>query len=359
MRKFVSIILCVSMLFCIVALSGCSASTSEELQQRAVVDMLDKTIELPKIVEKYCILYSSAVPMCGMLDDGFAHMCICPTLYADWTYELFPDLDEHAITVDKKSVTAEQIINEGAQVVFWSSSTHIELVQTLERLGIACVNVSVNDAEDLLHAMNIIAETLGTDFAKEQLVKYEAKFSEYQAYAEEHSVDIPENEKKSILVLGGVDDTTGFGKDAYEAYWADLVGLDYIIPSSDGADKVTLTMEQIYEFDPDIIVVEGFFDEESIYNDPSWNSLRAVQNHMIISNPSVLDTWSKPGAEAPLQYIWAFSALNADYAGEVDVMAEVIAFYKDFYQYEMSEEDATEMLAGHRIIFDDKLNDEY
>ena len=352
MKRIVTILICIVSLFSLVALTGCSSSTLQEsASPRTVTDMQGKEIFIPDTIDKYCILYSSAVPMCGMLDEGLAHMVMCPTLYADWTYRLFPDLDDHAITVDKRSVTAEQIIESGAQIVFWSSSTHAELVESLESLNIACINVAVSNADDLKQAMGIIADTFGTEYAKSQIAKFSATFDEYQQYATEHAANIPENEKLSVLVLDGVDNTTGFGGGAYEPYWAGIVGLNYIYPSNDGADKVTLTMEQIYEFDPDIIILEGFFDEETVYADSTWSALRAVQNNMFISNPSVLDTWSKPGPEDPLQYIWALSRFYPNYAGDIDVVAETISFYKELYQYDMSEDEANEMLAGHRIVF--------
>ena len=352
MKKIFTILICVTMFLSFGTLTGCSSMQQETPQQRTVVDMLGKEIAIPDTVEKYCILYSSAVPMCGMLDEGFAHMVMCPTLYADWTYRLFPDLDSHAITVDKRSVTAEQIVESGAQVVFWSASTHDELVQSLESLDIACINVAVNNADDLKQAMDIIANTFGTEYARSQVDKFHTTFDEYQQYASEHAVSVPENEKLTVLVLNDDEDTTGFGSETYEAYWAELVGLDYIVPSNDGAEKVTLTMEQIYEFDPDIIILEGFFDEESLAKDPSWSGLRAVQNEMIVAAPSVLDTWSKPGSETSLLYIWVLSRFYPNYAGDIDVVAETISFYNAMYQYNMSEEEAKEVLAGHRIIFD-------
>lgn len=98
-------------------------------------------------------------------------------------------------------------------------------------------------------------------------------------------------------------------------------------------------------------LIEGFFDENTVHADSSWSALRAVQNNMLISNPSVLYTWSKSGAEDPLQYIWTLSRFYPDYAGNIDVVSETISFYKDLYQYDMSEDEANEMLAGRRIIF--------
>lgn len=350
MKKIIILTFCALMLISLSTFSCCAWAKADTVN-RSVVDLKGNEIQLPETIERYGILYSSAVPMCGMLDENLSHLVLCPTLYADWTYRLFPDLNDHAVVVDKRAVTAEQIIESGAQVVFWSSSTHDELVESLESLGVACVNVAVSNADDLMQAMDIIADTLGTEYAKNQVAKYHLIFDKYQQYAIEHAAAIPENERLSVLVLNDDEDTTGFGENAYEFYWAGLAGFHYILPSDDGADKVTLTMEQIYEFDPDIIVLEGFFDEDTLADDPAWKELRAVQNKLVVAAPSVLDTWSKPGSETPLQYVWAMSKFYPDYASDIDMVAETISFYEEMYQYDMSEDEANEVLAGHRIIF--------
>lgn len=353
MKKIISLVLGVVILLAtVLTFASCSSEPANQLTERNIVDMSGSSITIPEQIDKYCVLYSTAVSMCGMLDQGLHHMCMCPTLYANWTYRLFPDLKDRVIVVDKKSVTAEQILESESQVVFYASSTNADLIETLKLSGVACINVSVGNADDVISAMGIIAETLGTDYAKNILESYKTKFNEYKSYAEAHVSQIPKENRKNVLVLGDIVDLTGFGANSYEAFWSKLVGLDYIVPSDDNAAKVTLTMEQIYDFDPDVVVAEqfiGYSEESTVYGNPKWDGLRAVSEENVFANPSVIDTWSKPGAETPLQYIWALDKFYPDYKGDVDIKKEVQSFYKDFYNYEMSDEHVTEVLAGHII----------
>ena len=90
MKKVITILICIIMLLSLGAFSGCSSQQQESANQRIVIDMQGKEITIPNTVGKYCILYSSAVPMCGMLDEGLVHMVMCPTLYAGGTYRWFP-----------------------------------------------------------------------------------------------------------------------------------------------------------------------------------------------------------------------------------------------------------------------------
>lgn len=351
MKKNVVIFFCIMSIFLLLAMSGCT-SEGEHNQYRTVVDMKGNTIVLPEKVTKYSTVYSSSVPMIAMLDEDMEHCVMYPKSgwFEYWEFKILEGIEEHTVRVNKREVTAEQIVESGTEVFFWSSASHQELVNSLTEMGIACVNVQVTNSEDLLKALDIIAEVLDTDYARSQFVKYKSKLDEYKEYTRKQVEKIPEERKKSILVIGNVDTLVGYGEKTYSADWAKYVGLDYIIPLGDGADQVNLTIEQIYEFDPDIIVANGIFDVETIYADTTWSVMRATQNRMLLSNPSVLDFWSMPTAEAPLQYIWALNKFYPEYAGELNLVDETISFYKEFFDYEMSREDVEAIVAGEHFL---------
>lgn len=177
---------------------------------------------------------------------------------------------------------------------------------------------------------------------------YKEKFAYYQDYVKSCVQNIPQDAKQTVLVIGDLTDITGFGEKAYEAYWTDIAGLNYILPSNDGADKVNLTMEQVFEFDPDAVVVETF-DTSVLTDDSTWLTLRAYKDGKVLAAPSALDNWSKPGAESMMVYLWALNVFYPDYSGELDLTTEIRNFYKDFYGYDMSEEYANVVLQGKDV----------
>ena len=239
MKKIISIVFCLVMTLSMVGLSGCSDnSDTKKAENRTVVDMLGKEVEIPETVENYSVLYSSAVPICGMLDKDFAHMYICPKGYAEWTNEIFPEVYSHATIVDKKAVTAEEIIESGAQVVFWSQSYNEEVVEALEKVGIACVNVKISDEESAIKVTKIIAEVFGTEYAKFQAQKYIDLMKKSRQNAVELVVDIPEEDIPTVLILGGADTLEAFTAESYEYYWATQLRLDYILPPGEGLRKI-------------------------------------------------------------------------------------------------------------------------
>lgn len=351
MKKRFLLALCLISIMATLGLTGCTEKI-ESNGPRTVVDMNGETITLPERVTKYCTVYSTSVPMIAMLDKNMEHCVMYPKSgwFEYWEFEMYEDIADHAVQVNKREVTAEQIIESGTEVFFWSSSSHQELVDSLSEMGIACVNVQVSNSEDFMKGLEIIEAVFDTDYAHSQMEKYKTTYDEYCEYTRNVVENIPEEVKKSVLVIGNVDTLVGYGEHTYTGDWAKLVGLDYISPSNDGADQVNLTMEQIYEFDPDIIVANGIFDVKLTYEDPTWSVMRATKEKMLLSNPSVLDFWSMPTVEAPLQYIWAINKFYPEYAGEKNPVEEAISFYKEFYDYEMSQSDAEAIVAGEHYL---------
>lgn len=346
MKKVVSILLCLVLMNGLVSLMGCSSKEKEpNISTRTVIDISGAEIEVPAQIDKYCVLYSSAISICALLDKNMEHMCMCPTIYGGWISRICPGVEDHIIAVNKKTVTAEQIIEAGTQVVFYSSSTNQETIAALQEVGIPCINVGMKTADDLLKVVDIVASVFDTDYAKSTATAYKEKFGYYQDYTKTCVQYISKDARKSILVIGNLTDITGFGEKSYEAYWTTVAGLDYILPSNDGADKVNLTMEQVFEFDPDAVVVETL-DTSVLTEDSAWLTLRAYEDGKLLAVPCAFDNWSKPGAESMMVYLWALNMFYPDYAGELDLTTEVRNFYRDFYGYDMSEEYASIVMQG-------------
>ena len=351
--------LLVTLVALMLTLSLTIPALAENGSTRTVVDMKGKTVVLPDTIESYCVLYSSAVPICAMMDEDLQHMVLYPVSnYFEYWYTLmFEGINDHALQVDKRNVTAEQILESGAQVVFWNRPAHEELVASLESAGIACVNVQINNADDLLHAVHVIADTFGTEFAHAQAIKYEERFDRYLNIAVEHVSQIPAEERKTVLVIGSVDSPSVGATDSYQGYWTGLTGLVFVTPVMAGQPQTTLTMEEIYDLDPDVIIAQGPFNRKNVMADAQWSEVRAVRENMLFSNPSVLDEWGMPTNEAPLQFIWVLKQFYPAYAEDIDATTELIAFYSDFYDYEMTVEDAEALLSCHHFYLHPALQD--
>ncbi len=333
MKKKILVVLCMFLLVGAFALGGCTNKDHPLNENRIVVDMKGKTVQLPETVGNYANLYSSAVGILGMLDEGFANASILPNLwiYEEKILEIYPDLLDRVITVNKRTVTAEQIIEKGAQVVFWSNQSE-ELIASLEALGVACVNIEFTNNEELLRVIEIVTDVLGTDEAKRLANEYMKDLDYAKETITQMAKNVSDAEKKTVLFLGATDVLTTYGEPSYEYGWSKHLNINYVFPLDPRVKKVDLTMEQVLEYNPDIIIVEGPVDA-SIYTDPVWSQLKAVQNNMLIASPYVFDVWPKGGIESIATYYWAFATIYPEYAN-YNLEEEIQAFYSKYFNYE-------------------------
>ena len=85
---------------------------------------------------------------------------------------------------------------------------------------------------------------------------------------------------------------------------------------------------------------------EQILNDAAWASVAAVQNQQVYVNPRGLNSWAAPGPEVSLQVAWLASKLYPDWASAEEVETSAQDFYRQFCDYDLSDDEFQLMLAA-------------
>lgn len=118
-----------------------------------------------------------------------------------------------------------------------------------------------------------------------------------------------------------------------------------------GGNFPEVTTEQLFAWDPDIILVDnhGNFPElviKDMYKDGSrWAALEAVQNKELHRIPAGVFFMDK-GTTTTLMLIWLATVIQPQLFADIDMIAELQYYYKEFYEFDLSEEQAQKVLAG-------------
>ena len=123
------------------------------------------------------------------------------------------------------------------------------------------------------------------------------------------------------------------------------IGAKNIVPSSFGESGGSISMEQLYIWNPEVIL----FQEEEAYRhameSPEWQVLDAVANgniYLIPSEPySFID--APPATNRIIGIYWLGNLLYPELY-PVDVIQKTIEYYSLFYSYDLTEEHAKEIL---------------
>ncbi len=107
-----------------------------------------------------------------------------------------------------------------------------------------------------------------------------------------------------------------------------------------------ISMEQVLEWDPDILVINYGKPEKFIKN-PQWRHIKAVQNHHIYAQPAGVFIFNRPTMESAVIFpLWLASIAYPDRFKDISVPDLVKEFYKEIFQFDLSDQQADDILTG-------------
>lgn len=209
-------------------------------------------------------------------------------------------------------------------------STIVEDMDSVQKqLGIPTIFV-----EATLAGMSKSYETLGQVLG----LPAEAKaLSDYCSEIYSNTTDTLKkigDKKVNVLYSLGDTGTNVIGKGSFHAEVLDLIGNNVAVinnPSSKGTGN-EVSMEQIIQWKPDVIL----FAPQSIYgkaaSDPAWKQMKAIKDGRYYEVPGNPFNWlgSPPSVNRYIGMVWLSQLLYPDQF-HYDMRKEVNRFYKLFY----------------------------
>ena len=178
-----------------------------------------------------------------------------------------------------------------------------------------------------------VGKILGNEEKAQRLVDY---WNDTMSALAEKVAQVPAAERKKVYYLSGADVTKANTGD-WGRTWIETIGADFAVPETDLNGDVTV--EKALEWDPDVIVVQGGNDLNELYAAEQIQEMKAIKNKQVFSCPIAGFWWDRPSPEATLGFLWLAQTVYPDYMQDIDLEAETKAFFKEFYGYELSDEE--------------------
>ncbi len=244
-------------------------------------------------------------------------------------------------------VNVEELLKLQPDVVFqWNYMT--EEIEKMEAAGLKVIALQYGTLEDLETWIRIISQLYRQEERGEELIDY---FHESVDEVANKIGTLSPDDYPTIIQL--YDDMmvsgTGFGN-----YWVEQSGAVNPAKELSGDDR-KVDMEQIYEWNPDILYIGNFTDIqpsdilEGKLEGQDWSLVKAVKNGKVYKIPIGGYRWDPPGVETPLMIKWLAKIQYPEMFADMDMRQEVKDFYKEVYHFDLTEE----MLSG---ILDDTQN---
>lgn len=254
--------------------------------------------------------------------------------------------------INGTDVNVEELLKlEPDVVLYWAE--YLEQYEAMTNAGITAVGVKPQDNGNVLSTLeswlSIMGEIFGTTGKVDKVIEYGRKLETEIA---EKTAQIPEEDRQKVLYLynHSEDDISVSGNGFYGQYWIDAAGGINVAADLNGATSVN--MEQIYEWNPDLIIITTFTETmpEDLYNNTidgqDWRHIDAVKNGKVYKEPLGVYRWFPPSGDAPLMLMWMANTLYPE-VFDYDMEDEIEEYYERFYNYDLEEKQIEGILSAN------------
>ena len=323
-----------------------------EGEMRKFVDSLGREVEIPAKLER--------VAPSGHLAQMIMYS-INPDLLIGWGRLPNPDaakfIPEKYLNLPefgafygaKADLNVESLLAANPQVVIdlgqiKGDKMAEELDALQEQVGVPVIFIEA-ELDTMVDAYEKLGEVLHEEENAAKLGEY---VGETLKMAKEKSAELTDDQK--VKVYYGEGDT-GLQTNPPQSIHAEVLNLVGAInvadlPETSGAGMNEISMEQLLGWDPDVIVFGPNSAYETVSEDPLWTDLRAVSEDKIYEVPMGPYNWMgrPPAVNRILGVRWMGNLLYPE-VFDYDMKEETKKFYSLFYNYELTDEEVTDLLS--------------
>lgn len=263
------------------------------------------------------------------IDDKYKDLPVFGNFYAD------------TLNLEAVMVADPQIVIDVGEA---KPSAADDMKGVQDKTGIPSVFISMT-LEEMPEAYRTLGKLVGEEERGEELAQYA---EDTLNMAKENSASISDADRKKVYYAQGDAGLTAYVDGTVHTEVIDLVGGDNVVDVEQSlrGGSSEISMEQLMLWQPDIIL----FTQGSIYNDvknrPEWAGINAVEEDAVYEVPVGLYDWMgrPPSVNRIIGIKWLGNLLYPDIY-DYDMVKETKDFYKLFYNYDMTDAHAEELLS--------------
>jgi len=324
-KKSIALLLVFSMLF-----SFCSCGEKKEEAStspvKVIQDAANREVKLPANPTEATIasVYAVSVPFFCAL--GITDRVLAVNVKSNFWKLADANLNA-AGTVGRGVVDLEKLATY-APTALVHRSNDPETVTAVEKLGVDVICITVENMDDIKSTLRMLGEYFGAEEKAEEAVSWiEEKF----AYIKNIVDTIPENERKTAVLMGGELGRIA-GNDMLQSWMIEQAGGICVADAGQNHNWINVGVEKLFEYNPDVIFCTSStarsYTTEELFSDSAWSAMKAVENEEIHIIPSKNDSWDMPGISCVLGVFYMLRTMYPNYFSVEDFEDEVDSYYR-------------------------------
>ncbi|MBE6888093.1 MAG: hypothetical protein E7484_06750 [Ruminococcaceae bacterium] len=368
-KRIIALALACLMLFSFV---GCSAGevTNADSTTHTITDLLGREIKVPNEIDKIAAIAGPTYEMVFML--GAADQVVMVKSGHTDSYPLAnltnPKLIEMAGIAANPSSTVnieDYLAQDIDLVVYYDNEIELKKFDAVDMAAIvATKNTGLMDTLEQAQTQTIdeFVTTLTTPLRiLSDAIDTEEAHSEYEAWAKyceeklkmvyERTKDIPESERPTVYWGNTWGEEIRASYSLKNRWYETYLAGGTLLGPEENSNFPEVTAEQLYTWDPDIILVDNHGDNpelviKSMYRENSkWATLKAVETQELHRIPSGVFFLDK-GSTTTLLVMWMATLMQPELFSDIDMVEEIKYYYNEFYEFELTDEQAKMVIEG-------------
>ena len=269
--------------------------------------------------------------------------------------DIAPELLDSQNTVQAQSdINIEEIMKLKPDVIFYNASNK-EHYETLKKTGIPCVGfatVGTNGPADPIDRytqwLKLLEDVFGESGKTDDFIK---AGQDIVKDVEERISKIDDSKKPTGVILWkyvqGVPMVAG--KGVFGDFWLNRIGVKNLANETKGFAKVSI--EQFYQWDPDILYLDGpgllDITTKDVFENSvegiNFSNMKAVKDKKVYNTKLGMWNWFTPNPDGPLVLAWLAKSTYPEEFKDYDLKAMIKDYYKTWYDYELTNEQIEDM----------------
>lgn len=328
------------------------ASPQTDSGTRIFTDSCGREVEIPADIEKLAPSGSLAqIVLYSLAPDRMVGWTTKPTesmmQYFDEKYTSLPAFGTFYgknadLNVEALIAAEPQVIIDLGEV---KGNMKTDLDELQKQIGIPVVFVEAK-LETMGDAYRTLGDLLNLPDEAKALADYcDTTISD----AKEKVASIPEEKRVKVYYGEGDTGLQTNPKGSFHAEVLELVGGINVadIPVTSGAGGNEINMEQLLQWNPDVLIFGPNGVYSKVSGDSFWEGLDAVQQKKFYEIPFGPFNWMgrPPAVNRIIGVKWLGNLLYPEQF-QYDMVSEAKTFYKLFYHYDLTDEQAKELMAN-------------
>jgi iron complex transport system substrate-binding protein len=319
---------------------------------KTVTDLSGDRIRVPYKVDRIGAVYGpsyEALYVLGQQDKVVVSSDVQKEDFP-WATVIFPELkNTPELKNVHSSVNVEKLMTYKPDLVF--SFPRPNEMKQLEEGGIAAVpGETTRKLKDVPDELLVYAHCTGKD-AVDKAKAYGEYFDKKYDQITARTRDLKKGERPKVY-YSGIDILTTYGGYSDIPDLIEKAGGTAVSADLKAGNHAQIDFEQLAAWDPDYIFLDhGGMNEgksleeiaEETYRDKKYSEITAVKDHEIHMTPTGVFYWDM-GLQKILLLEYVAKTIHPGLFKDLDMVTEIQQFYRQFYRYDLSRQQAKKIL---------------